>query len=138
MYRGVCALRAVLARAHVTAGTDGGGGVQVVPVEAVGQGQSGAGVAIALVHGDHCAGDRGVVIHQLCEFVDIHGSGVQVFVQHGVLYFGKEPGVVVAGEERSIHIKGAGDAVEDGVGEGTDVVFNLVDVAGRESEGGGE
>ena len=36
MYRGVGALRAVLARAHVTAGTDGGGGVQVVPVEAVG------------------------------------------------------------------------------------------------------
>ena len=36
MYRGVGALRAVLARAHITAGTDGGGGVQVVPVEAVG------------------------------------------------------------------------------------------------------
>ena len=57
----------------------------------VGQGQSGASVAIALVHGDHCAGDRGVVIHQLCEFAGIHGCGVQVFVQHGVLYFGKEP-----------------------------------------------
>jgi len=36
MYRGVCALRAVLARAHVTAGTDGGGGVQGVPVAAAG------------------------------------------------------------------------------------------------------
>ena len=80
------------------------------------------------------AGHGGVVIDQLGELLQLDGGGAELLVLDDVLDLGKKAGVIVAGEEGGVDAEDLGDAKEHRDGERPDVVFDLVDVAGGETQ----
>ena len=80
------------------------------------------------------AGDGGVVIDQLGELLQLDGGGAELLVLDDVLDLGEQAGVIVAGEEGGIDAEDLGDAQEHWDCERPDVVLDLVDVAGGETQ----
>ena len=90
--------------------------------------------AVTAVDVDERACDGRVVINEFRKFLKLDRRGGDFLVLNDVLDFGEETGIIVAREERGVDAEDLRDLHEDRHGEWTDIMFDLVDVAGGQAE----
>ena len=96
-------------------------------------GQLRGGESVATMQVDHRAGDGRMRSDDVGDLgrVDVDA---EVAVQRHLAQLGDQPGVVLRGEERGVHAEHLGDAQQHGDRQRTDVVLDLIQVAGGDVE----
>ena len=91
-------------------------------------------IAIAAVNVHQRAGKLRVSVHEIRHLLHINAGGAHLAVQSDVVNLGDQAGIVFARKESLVDSENMGDFPENRRGQWATVIFNLVDVTGRETE----